>query len=697
MRIYETFTLLSILMVSTPEAINFTPILVTLTTLTEAGGADGSGGSETVSPTTDYNCTLDDVHNCFAPCTMSNVSRANFSEAKLSDSERENLLEILRVLISLDDGETNTLPEITALIRLGLDVFTTLTNDHQSLTIEEETEVVALTEEVLASIAGNLELGNCVKDEVESNSVYICHDTSENIGNKSIFTYEIENGDTEKDYQTENSENFKDRLNFDLQSDNDDISFVVLRTENQKGVEVMNEEEISGVRAPSSTKFIVNSAFLAFSLYVEGIKTSVPVNYTLYHHVEAKDDKISIQGLGAITRQPMCVFWNDTISKWSSKGCWLAHESPTSYSDCISKHSTSFAVILKITSDNEGDEFILEMLTKIGFGASILGLVCTLAIFFYLREMLQFERIFMHTNLAIAILAAQILFLSGIDKTEDEVTCKIIALFLHYFYLSVFGWMLVEGVHLYMKVVKVYGSENIKMYRYVLIGWVAPAIICAISLGANNKGYGTDRCCWLDTDGGMIWAFAAPILVVGLMNTVVLVTVLRIVMKSAQMQNNNNMDHIKCGAKGAMVLLPILGVTWLFGLMNSVNIVFQYLFTGLNSFQGLFIFFIQCVFNSEVKAAFSRKRAQHKLEMEVSNKSQGETTTSRKSNTDTSDRNVDCSEECTEMTQYSRGSSFSTQGASAVATGIHTPKKKRPMSGKVAPMPKTTPTDVEGF
>ena len=28
----------------------------------------------------------------------------------------------------------------------------------------------------------------------------------------------------------------------------------------------------------------------------------------------------------------------------------------------------------------------------------------------------------MHTNLAIAILAAQILFLSGIDKTEDEVS-----------------------------------------------------------------------------------------------------------------------------------------------------------------------------------------------------------------------------------------------------------------------------------
>ena len=51
--------------------------------------------------------------------------------------------------------------------------------------------------------------------------------------------------------------------------------------------------------------------------------------------------------------------------------------------------------------------------------------------------------------------------------------------------------MLVEGVHLYMKVVKVYGSENIKMYPYLLIGWGIPGIITLVSFGASNEGYGT--------------------------------------------------------------------------------------------------------------------------------------------------------------------------------------------------------------
>ena len=51
--------------------------------------------------------------------------------------------------------------------------------------------------------------------------------------------------------------------------------------------------------------------------------------------------------------------------------------------------------------------------------------------------------------------------------------------------------MLVEGVHLYMKVVKVYGSENIKMYPYLLIGWGIPIIITLVSFGASNQTYGT--------------------------------------------------------------------------------------------------------------------------------------------------------------------------------------------------------------
>lgn len=53
-------------------------------------------------------------------------------------------------------------------------------------------------------------------------------------------------------------------------------------------------------------------------------------------------------------------------------------------------------------------------------------------------------------------------------------------------------------------------------------------------------------------------------------------------------------------------MVPLLGLSWFFGLMavNQDTIVFQYLFVGLNSLQGVFLFFSQCVVHEEVKAGF---------------------------------------------------------------------------------------------
>lgn len=45
------------------------------------------------------------------------------------------------------------------------------------------------------------------------------------------------------------------------------------------------------------------------------------------------------------------------------------------------------------------------------------------------------------------------------------------AILLHFFFLSAFAWMLVEGLHLYSMVVKVFGSEGSKHFYYYGIGW----------------------------------------------------------------------------------------------------------------------------------------------------------------------------------------------------------------------------------
>nr|XP_006821230.1 PREDICTED: probable G-protein coupled receptor 133-like [Saccoglossus kowalevskii] len=190
-----------------------------------------------------------------------------------------------------------------------------------------------------------------------------------------------------------------------------------------------------------------------------------------------------------------------------------------------------------------------------------------------------------------------------------------VAILLHFCYLAVFAWMLVEGIHLYSKVVQVFGSESSKLKYYFLIGWGLPFIIVGISAAANHNGYGTEKHCWLDIASGQIWAFVGPALLIILINLVVLGMVVRIVINSAKMQKEKEYDHIKAGVKGALVLLPLLGLTWVFGLfaVDEGSLVFQYLFAIFNSLQGFFIFLFQCAFNSEVRAAYQRKKEKRAL------------------------------------------------------------------------------------
>ena len=64
------------------------------------------------------------------------------------------------------------------------------------------------------------------------------------------------------------------------------------------------------------------------------------------------------------------------------------------------------------------------------------------------------ERTTIHRNLCICLLLAQIFILP--DAPKFTVGCGFIAGFLHYFLLATFAWMLVEGIHVYLMLVKVF-------------------------------------------------------------------------------------------------------------------------------------------------------------------------------------------------------------------------------------------------
>ena len=86
-------------------------------------------------------------------------------------------------------------------------------------------------------------------------------------------------------------------------------------------------------------------------------------------------------------------------------------------------------------------------------------------------------------------------------------------------------------------------------------------------------------------------------------NIIVFVMILRTMKNFHTVEQQTNIAKVKTGVKTAMAIFPILGLTWVFGLMtfNRETLVFRYLFAVFNSAQGIFIFLFHCVLNKQVR------------------------------------------------------------------------------------------------
>ncbi|XP_030838654.1 adhesion G protein-coupled receptor L3 [Strongylocentrotus purpuratus] len=356
-----------------------------------------------------------------------------------------------------------------------------------------------------------------------------------------------------------------------------------------------------------SNKVFLNSDILSFTVYFDGVPQSVPIetSYTNKADLNPKENATYRRN-----ESSTCV-WLTENKRWSDTGCIATSQEDVS-TTCSCGHTTSFAVLVQVVEFeiSKADDLAMTILSYFGISLSILCLVIALFIFFTVGALRTSERNMIHRNLMIALLLAYVVFLGGIQYARViPIMCTIVAALLHYLYLAVFGWMLIEGIHLYLMLVKVFGSEGSKQMYYLVIGWGAPVIVVAITVGIRHHEYGTEDMCWIKPGSGAIWAFVGPVIAVILFNFLVLCMVLRIIYRSSAINVDCPIDQVKAAAKGSIALLPILGLTWFLGIfaLGKSTIFFQYLFVICNSTQGILLFVFHCLFNSEVRNALKRE------------------------------------------------------------------------------------------
>ncbi|XP_078733101.1 adhesion G protein-coupled receptor L2-like isoform X6 [Lampetra fluviatilis] len=312
---------------------------------------------------------------------------------------------------------------------------------------------------------------------------------------------------------------------------------------------------------------------------------------------------------------PNCSFWNYSshtmLGHWSSHGCKLLFTN-ASHTTCACNHLTNFAVLMARRDIEYGDkahELLLLVITWVGILVSLLCLAMAIFTFCFFRG-LQSDRNTIHKNLCINLFLAEMLFLLGIDKTQYTIVCSVFAGLLHFFFLAAFAWMCLEGVQLYLMLVEVFESEYSRRKYFYLFGYGLPAAVVGISTAIDYTSYGTAKVCWLRTDNHFIWSFLGPVALIILVNLIfLLITLYKMLRHSAPLKpDTNRLENIKSWVLGAIALLCLLGLTWVFGLLfiDKATLVMAYLFTIFNSFQGMFIFIFHCILQKKVRKEYSK-------------------------------------------------------------------------------------------
>ncbi|XP_065910263.1 uncharacterized protein [Dysidea avara] len=387
---------------------------------------------------------------------------------------------------------------------------------------------------------------------------------------------------------------------------------------------IRHQREVEGVVVPvvnfvaNNLQFYINDPFLSERYRPSsGVVISTQFSQGSINLTGDASVIVKFNSLGGTPEvgTTLCVFWdftsrsqnNQSTGRWSSSGIIQDndHRPPVI---CRATHLTSFSVLVSsVDADENYPE--LHIVSYVGCSVSIVCLLLTIGAILLLRKsVFKAKHHKVHLNLSIALLLGLITFVSGIETAEGW-GCNVVAIFLHYFFLSMFCWTLCEAIMVFVLFVTIFYKGIFQDIRFfLLLGWGLPIPIVAISAGLSYDDYvikGTESvmdedgikayreiniACWISDKNGAIWAFTGPVILILLINMILLsLSIMNIYYLRRRHDNQKaRFETAKILLLTTAVLVPLLGGTWILGLLfviDNDSIVLAWIFTIVNSLQ----------------------------------------------------------------------------------------------------------------
>ncbi|KFV15995.1 putative G-protein coupled receptor 97, partial [Tauraco erythrolophus] len=308
---------------------------------------------------------------------------------------------------------------------------------------------------------------------------------------------------------------------------------------------------------------------------------------------------------------PQCVFWD--LSKgqaggWSGSGCVTQPGDKRTVCSC--DHLTFFTLLLNPALDASTARALMAV-AMAGCAVAVAFSIITIAFCIFLRCRFRSEETLrinlgLHMNLVGSLLLLNLAFLlnSGLPSGTQPGTCKALAGLTHYCLLCCFTWMALEGCHLYLLFVKVLGTYiHHYLAKLCLVGWGFPALVVVVAGVIGSYGeysiQTTDHqviahLCWI-TSKHLLVHYITNCGYFGLIFLFNMAVFGVVTQKSCCLKGTGAMQRDRKAWKVALVavgLFCLLGATWALAFLThgTSSASMLYLFTILNSLQGIFIF-----------------------------------------------------------------------------------------------------------
>uniref|UniRef100_A0A803JWP6 Adhesion G protein-coupled receptor F2 n=3 Tax=Xenopus tropicalis TaxID=8364 RepID=A0A803JWP6_XENTR len=320
-----------------------------------------------------------------------------------------------------------------------------------------------------------------------------------------------------------------------------------------------------------------------------------------------------------------CAAWDKGKETWSQDSCQKQEDSAT-HALCKCKYSPNYLSFSILMSPKANSDPALHYITLIGLGISICSLVLCLMI-----EALVWRHVTRHStaymrhvsiaNIAVSLLLADIWFIIGdaTFKAKSSNVCITSTFFTHFFYLSLFFWMLLMGLLILYRLFLVYHdmSRTLMLATLFSVGYGCPFVISiltlAITLNQPGKPYTREDGCWLNWDPSKaLLAFIVPAFIILAVNAAVTCTVISVLLRPSigQTPRTNERGYLVQIGRCVAILTPLLGLTWGIGIATIIedsSVVFDYLFTILNALQGFLILLLGTLMDPQVRRALKTK------------------------------------------------------------------------------------------